>query len=262
MNPFYAKEINTYYGSRQIIKDISFRTEPGTVLGLAGPNGCGKTTLIRSLCNIIPHQGTCGFEKTFEQMNEKEISKLCSYLPQRSGIALDMSVLDVVLMGFNPILGPFQNPGKEMNIKAFQVLKETGLNGKEECSYFTLSGGEKQLCLLARTLVVNKPLLLMDEPENSLDPSVRIRIMELIRNRIKNGTGSAIISFHDINLALHFCDRILLMNEGQIQSELDPEKEDPENIESKLSDIFGNICVRKLRNRKGIEQLVMLSEMD
>ena len=99
MSYFSANDICAGYGRENIIENVSFRMEEGCLMGVIGANGSGKTTLLKALCGILPHQGTCTLTNTvFEELAPKQLAKLVSYIPQRSGIAIDISALDVVLM--------------------------------------------------------------------------------------------------------------------------------------------------------------------
>ena len=106
MSFFSAKGLSAGYGSGHIFAEVSFDLSPGTLVGILGANGSGKTTLLKAICGILPHDGTCELDgMALEGLSARNISRLCSYSPQRSGITMDISVLDVVLMGFNPRLG-------------------------------------------------------------------------------------------------------------------------------------------------------------
>ena len=106
MSFFSVCHLTAGYGNGHVIRDISFELDGGCLMGVLGANGSGKTTMLKALCGILPHEGSCQLEETrLERLSPRQIAKLCSYIPQRSGISIDISVLDVVLMGFNPQLG-------------------------------------------------------------------------------------------------------------------------------------------------------------
>ena len=133
MSLFVANSISAGYGKQNVIENISFRLENGILMGVIGANGSGKTTLLKALCGILPHRGTCMLEQTLlEELSARQIAKLVSYIPQRSGIGIDISALDVVLMGFNPRLGLLEHPTKKMKDAAIEALAQVGLGGKEE----------------------------------------------------------------------------------------------------------------------------------
>ena len=261
MNLLHVNKICAGYGKQNIIDNISFRLEAGCLMGIIGANGSGKTTLLKSLCGILPHQGTCTLDNmVLEELSAKQLAKLVSYIPQRSGIAIDISVLDVVLMGFNPQLGILEHPTKEMKDAAMQAIHQVGLANKEEVNYLHLSEGQKQLCILARTLVSSSKLLLLDEPESALDFKFRHHILTLLRSCLVSRKGSAIVALHDPNLALNFCDKLLVLSDGRTLDIVEPKTEPLDKMEHLLSMVYGNICLQRCENRKGEVQIVMLRE--
>lgn len=249
------------YNGRQIIRDIAFSAEAGQVLGVLGCNGSGKTTLLKALCGVLPHQGECVLDGTrLESLSPRRLARQCSYIPQRSGITIDLSVLDVVLMGFNPQLGLLEQPGPKMKEKAMAALRQAGLAGREHESYLTLSEGQKQLCMLARTLAGEAKLLLLDEPESALDVRARHQSLKLLRACVKDGQRCAVVTLHDPNLALNFCDRLLVMAEGGISAVLSPAEETAERMEQVLSRIYGPVSIVSCADRSGSMHRVMLKE--
>lgn len=249
------------YGKQNILENVSFQLGKGELMGILGANGSGKTTLLKALCGILPHQGTCALEgAALEQVSSRQLAKLVSYIPQRSGISIDISALDVVLMGFNPRLGLLEHPTKTMKRAAAQALEQVGLAGKEDTNYLYLSEGQKQLCILARTLVSGSRLLLLDEPESALDFRFRYQMLELLRRWAAENNGSAIVALHDPALALNFCDRLLLLSDGGVLDILTPESTPLAQMEQALSAIYGNISLQRCSNRAGRSYLVMLRE--
>lgn len=181
-----VSSLSAGYGRSQILKDVSFCAKQGGITGLLGSNGCGKTTLLRALCRQLPFTGSCLLNgRPLEQMTSRQLAKQISYIPQRSGIAISMPVIDVVLMGFNPVLGLLEQPSRAQKEKARGALRAVGMEISAEQDYQTLSEGQKQLCILARTIVEDASLLLLDEPESSLDFPHRHRIMELLTEIIR-----------------------------------------------------------------------------
>ncbi|MBQ8333802.1 MAG: ABC transporter ATP-binding protein [Clostridia bacterium] len=247
------------YGGKPVIEDVSFTVESGCVMGILGANGSGKTTLLKSVCGILPHSGSCSVNGIrLEELAPKRLGRSCSYIPQRSGISIDISAIDVVLMGFNPKLGLLEHPGESMKNQARQALAEVGLAGREEDNYLHLSEGQKQLCILARTLISDAELLLLDEPESALDFRYRGRVLDILRNRVRD--GAALVTLHDPNLALNRCDRLLLLGGGKILSVLDPANDPTDRMETALSAIYGPVSLCRCRDKQGREQLVMLRE--
>lgn len=261
MSFFSASHVTAGYGKRAVAEDISFDLEQGCLLGILGANGSGKTTLLKALCGILPHSGACELEGIrLETCSPRQIARLCSYIPQRSGISIDLSVLDVVLMGFNPNLGLLERPSAAMRRQALQALQQVGLAGKEEENYQTLSEGQKQLCILARTLCSGGKLLLLDEPESALDFRFRHSALELLHTWLAKQRGAAIVTLHDPMLALNACDQLLLLSEGTILGTLFPRSDSPEAMQTLLCRIYGPVSLTRCRSQSGKEQLVMLKE--
>ena len=263
MSFFSANGLCAGYGKGYVIENVSFTLNSGTLMGILGANGSGKTTLLKAICGILPHEGTCTLDTAvLENMSPRKIAKLCSYIPQRSGITIDISLLDVVLMGFNPQLFLLERPNASMYEAARYALAQVGLEGREEENYLHLSEGQKQLCILARTLAAQSNLLLLDEPESALDFHYRYRMLEIIRSWIKENKTGAITTLHDPGLALHYCDRILLLQEGKLLGFISPMEDDLGAMESMLSRVYNPVSLQRILTRSGHSQLVMLKEDD
>lgn len=261
MNFFSAENITAGYGQQNIMEGVSFCLENGSLTGIVGANGSGKTTLLKALCGILPHAGQCQLSgEILERLSPRQLARLCSYIPQRSGISIDISVLDVVLMGFNPRLGLLEQPTKAMKEKALTAIEEVGLSGKEHTNYLNLSEGQKQLCILARTLVSDSKLLLLDEPESALDFRFRYQMLAHLRRWVSKGERAAVAALHDPMLALNCCDKLLVLHETGVQGVLRPREDSLDKMEQMLSMVYGNISLQRCVNRSGQPYLVMLKE--
>jgi len=261
MTFFSVEHLTAGYGKGTVLHDLSFTLPSGCLLGVLGANASGKTTALKSICGILPHHGSCRLEgKSLEHMTVRQISRLCSYIPQRSGISIDISALDVVLMGFNPQLGLLAHPDQSMIRLARQTLELVGLAGKEDFNYLHLSEGQRQLCILARTLVSDSKLLLLDEPESALDFRLRYRMFELLRDWVSQQNRAAIVTLHDPGLALNCCDRLLLLSGGAVVGLLSPGVDSCDKMEEMLARIYGKVSLHTCQNRAGRQQLVMLKE--
>ena len=246
------------YGKTRIVHELSFTLEAGQLLGILGPNGCGKTTLLKGICGIVPSQGDCILEGVnLSALSPKALAQRCSYIPQRSGIGIDISALDVVLTGFNPRLGLLEYPNAAMREQAKQALADAGLAGMEEKNYQTMSEGQKQLCILARTMVSEARLLLLDEPESALDFGGRYRMLRQVRSRM-GPRRAAIVTLHDPQLSLNCCDELLLMDAGQKTAVLHPASDRLDTMEERLAALYGPLTLTRAKNRDGIWQLVMV----
>jgi iron complex transport system ATP-binding protein len=195
-----------------------------------------------------------------EKLSSRQTAKICSYIPQRSGISIEISALDVVLMGFNPKLGILDHPNSEMKKRAAEALASVGLAGRENDDFLTLSEGQKQLCILARTLVSEAKLLLLDEPESALDFHFRYEMLNILKKWISYAKKTALVTLHDGNLALNFCDRLFVIANGGLAGIISPRTDSIEKMEELLSMIYGKISLHKCLDRKGNEHLIILKE--
>jgi len=261
MNVFQVKGLSAGYGAKRIIDGLSFSLEGGRLMGVLGANGSGKTTLIRSICGILPHEGKCLLEGVkLETLPPRQLAQKCSYIPQRSGIAIDISALDVVLMGFNPQLGLLEHPTKAMRMQALQALDQAGIGSMAETNYMHLSEGQKQLCILARTLVSQGRLLLLDEPESALDFRCRYRMLRIIRDWVRQEGRFALVALHDPMLALNDCDELLLIRNGRSVGVIHPAHDPAEKMEDMLSELYGKVSLASCADRTGRKHIVMLKE--
>lgn len=261
MSFFCVDGLTAGYGGKTVVENVSFELRPGTVTGILGANGSGKSTLLKAICGILPHKGSCRLQgQPLEGLPPRQLARRCGYIPQRSGISIDISALDVVLMGFNPRLGLLERPSGAMIRQARQALAQVGLEDREEDSYLTLSEGQKQLCILARAMVGGGTLLLLDEPESALDFRHRHGMLKLLRDWVSQGERGGLVALHDPGLALNGCDQLVLLKDGRTCGLLRPGKDALEEMEWKLAQIYGMIMLTRCPDRTGREHLVMLNE--
>ena len=256
-------DLSAGYGKKRILEGLSFAVEEGEILGILGANGSGKTTLLKAVCGILTHTGSCRVAQIpLETLSARKLARLCGYVPQRSGISIDLSVQDVVWMGFNPWLGLLEQPTEEMKENARRALAEVGLAGRENENYLCLSEGQKQLCILARALAGSPRLLLLDEPEGALDFRRRHQSLKLLRSWVCQGGRAAAAALHDPDLALNECDTLLLLAEGRISALLKPGSDPLEHMEEQLAKLYGTVSLHRLSDRQGRERLTMLWETE
>lgn len=263
MSFFTVEALAAGYGRRRILQEVSFGAEAGQMVGVLGANGSGKTTLLKAVCGILPHAGACTLDgRRLEGLSPRQLARRCSYIPQRSGISIDLSVLEVVLMGFNPQLALLEQPTPAMREQARAALARAGLAGREEENYLHLSEGQKQLCILARTLAAGGDLLLLDEPESALDFRRRYQMLELLRDWVRQGRRAAVVTLHDPALALNCCDRLVILAQGRVKAVLAPAADPLEEMERQLAAVYGAVSLCRCRDRAGRDQLVMLKELE
>ena len=261
MSFFSVHNLSAGYSGAKVISGLSFSVQSGALVGVLGANGCGKTTLLKAICGILPHSGTCTLDGIgLDGLSARKNAQLVSYIPQRSGISIDVSALDVVLMGFNPQLRLLEHPTPAMRKAALNALARVGLAARSEDNYLHLSEGQKQLCILARTLVSGSRLLLLDEPESALDFRHRYRMLNLLGRHLERTQSAAIVSMHDPLLALNYCRKILLLSGGSVLGTIHPACDALSDMEWMLSAIYGPVSLQRLCTNSGKTQLVMLKE--
>jgi len=193
--------------------------QAGEVLCLLGPNGCGKTTLFRTLLGLLPAvAGEVRLQdRPLREHDRAARARRIAYVPQASPLPFAWRVREVVAMGRAAHLGLLAAPGRADEAIAEDCLRELGLQALAERTVTTLSGGERQLVLIARALAQQAQLLVMDEPTASLDFGNQLRILDTVRGLAGRGIG-VLLSTHQPQHALQVADRIALMCAGSLQA--------------------------------------------
>lgn len=233
-----VQNVRLGYDHKIILKDVTFQVTPGEMVGLIGPNGCGKSTIIRALSHIIPtHSGKIFLDgQDVSGIPRQELSRLLGVVPQMPLLPSAFTAFEIVLMGRNPHLGLFQYEGpRELDI-AWQAMEKTGTQALAGRRVSELSGGEIQCLLIARVLAQETKAILLDEPTANLDIGRQLEILDLIKNLCRENNLAVLAALHDLNIASQYCDRLVLINNGQIHTEGTPcEVITPQNIE----DVYG-----------------------
>lgn len=235
------------YGERQVLKDISFSAEYGSFLSVLGPNGVGKSTLFRCMLGLLtPSSGNVNIDgDNISTMSAAQLSKHIAYIPQSHNPVFNFSVLDMVLMGTTAQLGQFSSPGKAQQDLAESAMERLGILHLKDRSYGNISGGERQLTLIARAIAQSAKILVMDEPSASLDFGNRIRVMQTVRNLTKDGYA-VIQSTHDPDQAYMYSDMVLAMYDGRILAWGTPQDTINNNV---ISTLYGvDVEVSSMRN--------------
>lgn len=206
------------YGESPVLRGLDMKIGKGRVCALLGRNGSGKTTLMRCINAILkPLQGqVLLMHKDVSSLSRMQIAKLISFVPQSSHMVFAFSCLDMILMGGVSRLSMWAAPGLRERTKARQVCEEIGIGAWADAPFNQLSGGQQQLVMLARALYQDTPVMLLDEPNSHLDFANQHKVMGLIRQIVKLRGVTALITLHDPNLALHYCDEVIVLNQGRI----------------------------------------------
>ena len=230
-----VKNLRFRYGARPVIGDVSFTAEKGELLAVLGPNGVGKSTLFRCLLGFLkPVGGEILVDgKELGAYSRRELAKKIAYIPQSHSPAFDHTVLDSVLMGMTAQLGVFEQPGQAQREKAMQMLRALGMEKLFDRGCMKISGGERQLMLLARALVQDASMLIMDDPTANLDYGNSCRVMERVKRLGQNGY-TIIFSTHDPNQAFSYATKVLALKDGGVMAVGAPEAVLTEDVLSRL----------------------------
>ncbi|NMP31732.1 ABC transporter ATP-binding protein [Thalassotalea sp. M1531] len=199
---------------QNILENISFSIEPGEFVGLLGPNGAGKSSLLRCIYRYIePSKGQIEYSgKSIWQISQQEYAKQLAVVLQETPSHFNLSVSDVVSLGLLPNTSIWHRTSEKEKYLVEQAIEKVSMSEKKCQAFEQLSGGEKQRVLIARAIVQQPQLLIMDEPTSHLDIKYQIQIIELAKS-----LGITVLaSFHDLNLASVFCDRLLVLNQGRL----------------------------------------------
>ena len=200
------------------LRDVSVRIAPGSLTGLLGPNGCGKTTLLRLLSGVLkPELGSVRLgDREIRTLSPRALAQQIAVVPQETHPAFDFTVMEMVLMGRHPHLGAFQLEGPADIAIAREAMTATGITHLAGRAYMTLSGGEKQRVVIASALAQQPKVLLLDEPTASLDLGYQLEIASLLKQLNRERGVTMVLATHDLNLAASVCDTLVLVREGRV----------------------------------------------
>lgn len=231
------------FGNNKVLNNINIEVNSCEIVSVLGPNGVGKTTLFRCLLGFLnPQNGAVYVDnRDISTYTKKDLSSCIAYIPQSYSPAFNNTVLDSVLMGLSNQIGLFEEPGKAHVEKAMAVLKTLGIDQLADRGCLKISGGERSLMLMARALVQDAKILIMDEPTANLDLGNSLKVMDKIK-QLKDDGYTVILSTHDPNLALNLSTRIITLKDGKVLSDGKPE----DLTDGILSELYG-IDVEKCR---------------
>lgn len=214
-----VKDLSFGYDERIVLNNMSLTAHSGEVLSILGPNGVGKSTLFKCILGLLPNYTgrvtVNGFNAS--DLSVRELARQIAYVPQRSEPVYNFSVQEIVLMGTTNALGLFSSPGKTALAKVDKALERLGISELSRRCFHHTSGGERQLIMIARALVQEAPILLLDEPTANLDRGNQIMVLNQIKALAKDGY-TVVQTTHDPEHSYMFSDRILTMKNGAVLS--------------------------------------------
>ena len=236
-------DLHFSYGSHEVLKGVSFGVEDSGFVSLLGPNGAGKSTLFRCMLGLLePTSGSvhiCG--RNIRNMPAAELSHRVAYIPQSHTPVFNFSVFDMVLMGTTAQLSRFSSPGKLQKELAKAAIERMGIYHLRNRGCSNISGGERQLALIARAIAQQAKILVMDEPSASLDYGNKLRVMETVKSLTKDGY-TVIQSTHDPDQAYLYSDQILALYDGKILACGTPQETISSALVSTLYGVDVEVC--------------------
>jgi iron complex transport system ATP-binding protein len=234
MTSLVCQSLDVSIGGKDICSKLDLDLEPGQFWGLLGPNGIGKTTLLKCMAGLLaPDAGTVLLEnQAIDKLPRRAIARLLGMLQQHTVYVFDAGVLETALTGRHPHLGYWEREGPQDKQKALDAIRAVDLEGFEARSVTGLSGGEARRLAFASLIVQEPAILLLDEPTNHLDMKHQVRIMNHVEMQVGKEQRSAMIALHDVNLAARYCNHILMLfGDGDWQAGPANELLNQENLE-------------------------------
>ena len=222
--PLIVDDVSVALGGRKVLSNVSLTADNGELVGLIGPNGAGKTTLLRAIRGgLTTTTGAVTVTgQSVSSLSAREIGRRVATVPQETELSFGFSVKQAVAMGRHAHIGRFGTPDEADQEAIADALARTDLTSLADRPVTDLSGGERQRVLLARALAQATPVLLLDEPTASLDINHAIRTLETVRAVVDDGTAT-VAAIHDLDLAARYCDRLVLLAEGDVVAAGDPD---------------------------------------
>ena len=224
MQKLSLKNVTLGYGETIVLSGIDIEILSGEVIGIVGPNGCGKSTLIKGITRVIPLKGGDILlnEKSIKGISQNDIARTVAVVPQSAVLPEAFTAFEIVLMGRTPHMKFLEYEGQKDVDIAVKAMKMTDTIHLAQRRAGELSGGEKQRLTIARALAQKPGIILLDEPTSHLDINYQIETLELISELCKKEGWAVLAALHDLNLAAQYCDRIIMLNKGRIFNEGTP----------------------------------------
>lgn len=231
-----VEDLRQGYGSSIVLDGISFEADTGEVVALLGPNGSGKSTLIKTMCGIMdPVSGEVRIDGTpIRDIDISDLSKIVSYVPQSTAAGVFTSVMDTVLLGRRPyVTWSYREEDIDIAISAMERMR---VGQYSDRNVSDLSGGQRQRVFLARSLAQSPSFFVFDEPTSALDLKHQMNTMITMRDIVHSGEAGMVIALHDINLALNYTDKVLMIKDRRAYAFGTP---DEVITEQSIRDVYG-----------------------
>ncbi|WP_019808358.1 ABC transporter ATP-binding protein [Saccharomonospora halophila] len=229
-----ARRVSRVLGSATVVDDVTLEPRPGRTTGLLGPNGSGKTTVLRLLAGLLrPTSGTVTLDgRPLADRARRDRARRLAHVAQQADTQLPLTVGEVVRLGRIPHRRLLSDTTRADDEAVREALAHTGMADREHQRWQTLSGGERQRVQIARALAQRPRELLLDEPTNHLDVRHQLELLRLVARR----PGTTVVALHDLNLAAMFCDHVVVLDRGRIVGEGTPGDVLTEEL---IADVYG-----------------------
>ncbi|MDA8123705.1 MAG: ABC transporter ATP-binding protein [Deltaproteobacteria bacterium] len=206
------------YGRQPVLKEITCSVAKGAIFGILGPRGSGKTTLLKCICGMLtPREGEVAVGGvTIRSLSRRQISRLMAFVPRRADLGPACTALQMVMMGRTAQQGHLHLPSRKDRTEAEQALADLGVRHLAACPFNELSGGERQLVLLARVLHQGPRILILDEPTFHFEPRNQFMVMEIVRQLTLHKGLTTLVSLTDPHLAVRYCTHLTVLKEGRL----------------------------------------------
>jgi iron complex transport system ATP-binding protein len=236
------KGLRKVFGDFTAVDTIDLELGSGLMVGLIGPNGCGKSTMMKCICKIHdPDGGTMEVAgRDIGSMRPAEVAKLVATVPAEAGPTFGMSVMDMVMLGRYPFVDRVWWESKEDEASVRNALRTFGIDGLRRKSVSMLSSGERQRALIAKAYVQEPKLMLVDEPTSHLDMKYKLQVMEYLRHMSRKDM-TVLVAEHDISLMARYCDICVIMKQGRIVKVGDPKEVVTEDLIREVYDVEARV---------------------
>jgi iron complex transport system ATP-binding protein len=225
-----VRNLGVTMGGRPLLEEVAFRADPGRFTCLVGPNGAGKSTLLRSLAQMLPHSGEVWLGgEALRGLSRPELARRVAYLPQFTETPL-LTVLETLELGRRARAGTRLYASDRRALDG--LISRFGLESYLMRPLAQLSGGERQKVMIAATLAQEPALLLLDEPISHLDPKNQLEVLRAVAEATRDAQIVTLVVLHDVQQALHFGDRLLMLRDGKVQHHLERNGVDSVHLEA------------------------------